>query len=469
MLFNSFEYAFFLILVLILYHAALGRRVQNVLLLAASYWFYAAWDARFLTLIWISTAVDYVVGLRLAATRQSSSDNVRRAWLAVSLATNLGLLGVFKYFGFFVDGFADLLAGVSLDVSTSTLNIVLPVGISFYTFQTLSYTIDVWRDRLEPTRDVVDFALFVAFFPQLVAGPIERASRLLPQIQHERSVTSSDIFEGLYLILVGLVRKVVIADTAGLITDKYFADPGSHGGIELAAGILLYTLQIYGDFAGYSNIARGSARLLAFDLVRNFRHPYFSASVTEFWQRWHISLSSWLRDYLYIPLGGNRRSRRRTNINLMVTMSLGGLWHGASWNFVIWGGLHGLFLAGHRLATSRRRRLGRSVWPRALGILVTFPLVAVTWLTFRISDLSVAGEYVSGLTRFAVADIDAVVPVLVLALLMVLIDLPQHQADDEFVLLTRPFMAQGATVGAALVLLILSGGGVDQPFIYFQF
>ena len=357
MLFNSYEYALFLIVVLVAYHLLLKRRLQNVVLLLASYWFYAAWDARFLSLIWISTIVDYTVGLRIQASRDAGRAQRGRYWLGLSLATNLGLLGFFKYYGFFIDSAVDFLQGFGFSASPSTLSVILPVGISFYTFQTLSYTFDVWRGSLAPTRNALDFALFVAFFPQLVAGPIERASRLLPQIQRDRSVASADVSTGIYLILTGLVRKVVIADTAGLIADKYFADPASHGGLELVVGILLYTLQIYGDFAGYSNIARGSARLLGFELMRNFRHPYFSASVTEFWQRWHISLSTWLRDYLYIPLGGNRRGVRRTYVNLLATMLLGGLWHGASWNFVIWGGLQGSIspdTATSRLAGSAR-------------------------------------------------------------------------------------------------------------------
>ena len=234
-------------------------------------------------------------------------------------------------------------------------------------------------------------------------------------------------------------------------------------------GILLYSLQIYGDFAGYSNIARGSARLLGFDLMRNFRHPYFSASVTEFWQRWHISLSSWLRDYLYIPLGGNRHGVRRTYVNLMATMLLGGLWHGASWNFVLWGALHGVYLAGHRLITARRQAAGRRQLPTSAGIAITFPLVAVTWLTFRLTDMAALGEYLEGLTRWGSGDVVALFPVVMLLLIVLLIDLPQHDTDNEMALLNRSPATKGALAGTAIVLLILSGGGLDTPFIYFQF
>jgi D-alanyl-lipoteichoic acid acyltransferase DltB (MBOAT superfamily) len=315
----------------------------------------------------------------------------------------------------------------------------------------------------------LDFALFVAFFPQLVAGPIERAAHFLPQVQRERRVTADDVAEGVFLILVGLVRKVVIADTAGLIADRYFASPGDHGALALLAGVALYTLQIYGDFAGYSNIARGSARLLGFELMRNFKHPYFAASVTEFWQRWHISLSTWLRDYLYIPLGGNRGTVRRTYVNLMATMLLGGLWHGASWNFVIWGALHGGYLAVHRALTSRREAQGRPPWRRSVGVAITLPLIAMTWLSFRITDMATFGDYLAGLTRWTEIDPSALIPVLLLTLLLLVIDLPQHQTDDEFALLHLPPVGVGVRAGAAALLLVFSAGGADVPFIYFQF
>jgi len=468
MLFNSLQYGVFLLAVLALYQV-LSRRRQNAMLLIASYVFYAAWDWRFLSLIWISTIVDYIVGRRIRILRARGEINAGRGWLSLSLLTNLGLLGFFKYFGFFVDSAASFFGAVGLNVSTSTLSIVLPVGISFYTFQTLSYTIDIWRGRLEPVDSLLDFALFVAFFPQLVAGPIERASHFLPQVQRERTVDADDVAEGVYLILVGLVRKVVIADTAGLIADRYFAAPGDYGTLGLLAGIALYTLQIYGDFAGYSNIARGSARLLGFHLMRNFRHPYFSASVTEFWQRWHISLSTWLRDYLYIPLGGNRSSVRRTYVNLMLTMLLGGLWHGASWSFVIWGALHGVYLAIHRAITARREASGRPSLSRPIGVMITLPLVAFTWLTFRLTDVGLIGDYVAGLLRFSTGELSELFPVVFLALLLLVIDLPQHQMDDEFALLRLSPSEVGIRAGAAALLIVFSSGGIDVPFIYFQF
>jgi D-alanyl-lipoteichoic acid acyltransferase DltB (MBOAT superfamily) len=330
----------------------------------------------------------------------------------------------------------------------------------------MSYTIDVYRRRMEATDDLLDFALFVAFFPQLVAGPIERASRLLPQLERERIVGTRDVVEGVYLVIVGLVRKVVIADTAGVIADRYFADPASYSSLALLAGVFLYAMQIYGDFAGYSNIARGSARLLGFDLMRNFRHPYFARSVTDFWRRWHISLSTWLRDYVYIPLGGNRRGAQRTYVNLMTTMLLGGLWHGASWNFVIWGGLHGVYLAVHRLWSRRERKYV----PMAIAGPATFTVVALTWLPFRLANFDEFVGYLDHLVSSAVgAELQVVLPVLLLGLLVLLIDVPQHLSGDEYVITRSTVVAAGTRMGVALVLVVMFAGPAGEPFIYFQF
>lgn len=494
MLFNSPEYAIFLTLVLVGY-LNLRHRSQNVLLLLASYLFYAYWDPRFLGLIWLSTIVDFVAGLRIRRARQSGRTSVMRGWLVASLGTNLGILGVFKYYGFFAENLNALLATVGLGTSSPVLEIVLPIGISFYTFQTLSYTIDIYRGRIDPIDHPLDFALFVAFFPQLVAGPIERASHLIPQIRRPRTVTVEDWRKGLYLILVGLVRKVVIADSAGVLVEEYFRAPYGFSSVQLATGLLLYSVQIYGDFAGYSNIARGSARLLGFDLMRNFRHPYFARNPSDFWRRWHISLSTWLRDYLYIPLGGNRRGPRRTYANLFVTMLLGGLWHGASWNFVLWGFLHGAYLAVHRAARSvhslradilpsareerarerqeeAKHRTGSpptgfsrtALWQGAL----TFSLVTLTWLFFRSTDLATTLAYLDGLTAltfYGWQDLLALVP---LAALLLAIDVPQAATDDEHVFLRLPPLVRSAAAGAVIVLLFLSGR-VGEAFIYFQF
>ena len=315
------------------------------MLLGASYVFYGNWDVRFLGLLLLSTLIDFCAGIWIQRGRERENRQLMRRVLVASLGSQLAILGFFKYFNFFVSSADALMASIGFNHSIHTLAIVLPIGISFYTFQTMSYTIDIYRGAFRPTRNFVDFALSVAFFPHLVAGPIQRARSLLVQIERPRVVTEEDWARGLTLFGIGLIRKVVIADPAGALADGYFADPGVYATVPLACGLVLYGIQIYNDFAGYSEMARGSANLLGFELMRNFRHPYFAVNISDFWQRWHISLSTWLRDYLYIPLGGNRKGRLRTYVNLWLTMLIGGLWHGASWNFVFWGALHGTYLA----------------------------------------------------------------------------------------------------------------------------
>ena len=341
MLFNSLEFWIFFSLVL-LFSRLLPRRPRNLFLLGASYLFYMWWDARFIVLIVASTLVDFLVGRSLHNARGRS-----RWWLLIaSLAANLGLLGFFKYYNFLAGSLAGLL-GIS--ARTLHLDIILPVGISFYTFQSMSYTIDIYRGKLEPVKRLTDFALYVAFFPQLVAGPIVRAREFFPQLFQWRPPSHERTEKGISLILVGLVKKMVLADNFARISDLYFGDVAAHPGAWAAwSATFAFAMQIFFDFSGYTDIARGCGRLLGYEFPVNFRRPYLAGSITEFWRRWHISLSSWLRDYLYIPLGGNRRGSWTTYENLMVTMLLGGLWHGASWNFVLWGGYHGLLLAGER-------------------------------------------------------------------------------------------------------------------------
>lgn len=393
MWFHSFAFWIFFAVV------ALGCRLlkhrgQNRLLLLASWFFYACWDWRFLSLILITTTVDFLAARRIAA---SEDPRTRRRWVAFSLVTDLGILGFFKYFGFFVAEFERLLASLGLEGFRSGLEIVLPVGISFYTFQALSYTIDVYRGHTRPARRFLDFALYIAFFPQLVAGPIERSSHLLPQVERPRPRLDEARFrEGLYLVLTGLFRKIVIADNMAWLANYAFSRPsGELGATEVVVGVLAFAFQIYGDFSGYSAIAIGVAKWLGFDLMENFRQPYFAIHPRDFWSRWHISLSTWLRDYLYIPLGGNRSGKVRTAINLMVTMLLGGLWHGAAWTFLIWGGIHGAWLVMHRFLSGRRPEGDRSTsrpGPLRTGISLagTFSLVCLTWLFFRAESLAQA-------------------------------------------------------------------------------
>jgi D-alanyl-lipoteichoic acid acyltransferase DltB (MBOAT superfamily) len=481
MLFNSIEYACFFVAVLLVYYA-LPFRAQNVWLLAASYFFYGSWDWRFLSLLWLSTVIDYAAGLAIQAARERDHRRAMRAALTVSVGAQLAILGFFKYFNFFADTAALMLGRMGFHPSLPALTVILPVGISFYTFQTMSYTIDIYRGRFQPTRTFVDFALSVAFFPHLIAGPIQRARSLLVQIERPRVVTQDCWERGLALIAIGLIRKVAIADPAGTLADAYFAHPSEYTSVPLACGLMLYGLQIYNDFAGYSEMARGSANLMGFELMRNFRHPYFARNVSEFWTRWHISLSTWLRDYLYIPLGGSRRGTRRTYLNLMLTMLLGGLWHGASWNFVIWGGLHGTYLTGyHGWKQWRGTRdaadidlAPRPAWwidrGRTLAsALAVYALVTFTWVFFRSHDIATTGSYLSGLFAFRSGFEGALLPVLALAAFTLAIDVPQALADDECALLQWAPLPRVAFITGGVLLLLFSGNMDHEGFIYFQF
>ncbi len=389
MLFNTFDFACFFVAVYLAYFC-LEHRGQNLLLLAASYYFYGRWNAELLGLIAFSTVTDYLCGLAL---HRSESERTRRRLLLLSVTVNLGLLAVFKYLGFFVESMEALLTSAGIDAGPWRLDLVLPVGISFYTFQTMSYTIDIYRRKLEPTRNFLDFALYVAFFPQLVAGPIERAVRLLPQIAQRRTITWDGVRAGAWLILIGYFKKTVIADNLAVLVDPAFSDPSQANGFDMLTAIYAFALQIYCDFSGYSAIARGLSKLMGIDLCLNFRRPYFSTNPSEFWRRWHISLSTWLRDYLYIPLGGNRGGPTRTYVNLGLTMLLGGLWHGAAWNFVAWGAYQGALLAIHRALADRLERLGAAsgvaaaLW-RVARLVGFFQLTCLGWVLFRVDHLS---------------------------------------------------------------------------------
>lgn len=473
MLFNSWVFAIFLPLVLLGYYA-LDRRRQNLYLIAASYFFYGWWDWRFCSLLLISTIVDYAVARGMAGT---TSTTRRKLYLLASCVTNLGILGFFKYFNFFVDSADYLLRMVGLQPDMPTLHVILPVGISFYTFQTMSYTIDVYRGKIAPTRNLAEFALYVSFFPQLVAGPIERATRLLPQIQRQRVVTYDHLSTGTFLILLGLFRKVAIADGVAPLVNQLFANPDAAGSWQLLIGLYLFSLQIYGDFAGYSDIARGTARLLGFELMENFQHPYFSTSITEFWRRWHVSLSSWLRDYLYIPLGGNRFGTFMTYRNLMLTMLLGGLWHGAAWTFVVWGGLHGLYLAGHKLLLGDRapqvdnRPRTFTQWPRELAkALLTFHLVALTWIFFRAPDFDTAWTYLTRiLAASPSADVEGLNKLLVAIVLMFGIDWIQYRNRNHTALVDWHWLPAGLVYAGMVLAIFMLRSQSAVPFIYFQF
>lgn len=485
MLFNSYVFWVFLAIVLAL-HAPLDRIWRNRLLLVASYVFYGFWDWRFLFLIFASTMVDFVVALAMDRTDVAQR---RRALLTVSMVANLGILGFFKYFDFFAAQLQAVLSAAGLPVTLPLLHLILPVGISFYTFQTMSYTIDVYRRQMKPTTRFFDFALFVAFFPQLVAGPIERASRLLPQILSPRPRTTEDFRHGLYQVLYGLFLKVVVADNMAAIADAVFASRAQElSGWEVAAGVYAFAFQIYGDFAGYSAIARGVARWLGYDLMVNFRMPYLSASPSEFWRRWHISLSSWLRDYLYIPLGGNRGGPSRTYRNLGLTMLLGGLWHGAAWTFVVWGAYQGAILVVYRLFERQDWRAGRggpappkrtttparSAWPvrRILGTLVMFQLACVGWLFFRADSLGQVGAMASrllldaSLTPFALGALSTIA-FFVAPLLVYEIWLDGREDVDAIV--RGPWLLRAFVYTYFVFMLVFFPAPTRHAFIYFQF
>lgn len=400
MLFNSLEFLVFLIVVFALYWFVFNKRnYQNALLLCSSYFFYGWWDYRFLILILLSTLVDYFVGLAIEKSQENSK---RKLLLWLSIAFNIGVLGFFKYYNFFVDSLVEVLNSVGYAMeSTWSLNIILPVGISFYTFQTMSYTIDVYRKNLKPTDDFISFAAFVSFFPQLVAGPIERASNLLPQILNSRKFTYEKGMQGLRLILWGLVKKVVIADTLALKVDDIFENYTDFGGGVLWLGALYFAIQIYCDFSGYSDIAIGVSKLFGIELKSNFKFPYFSRNIGEFWRRWHISLSTWFRDYLYIPLGGSKGLKWQSLRNVFVIFLVSGFWHGANWTFIVWGGIHALLFVPSYILGSNRKYTGAIVaensWfpslKEALQIVITFFFVVLAWVFFRSDNLTVAAEY----------------------------------------------------------------------------
>lgn len=475
MLFNSFEYMIFFPIVWVLYWN-LSFRLQNSMLLIASYIFYAFWDWRFLSLLMISTFVDYVAGLKIENT---NIEKKRKMWLALSIFSNLGMLGFFKYFNFFVGSLEDLLSFTGLNVEMLRLHIILPVGISFYTFQTLSYSIDIYRKKMKATKNLLDLALYVAFFPQLVAGPIERAINLLPKISSKRTFNKSQFYEGLHLILWGLFKKVFVADNLAPYIDKVFANP-SPTGWEVLFGGWAFAIQVYGDFSGYSDVARGCAKCLGIDLMVNFNHPYVAINPVERWKRWHISLSTWLRDYLYISMGGNRHGTLRTYRNLFATMLLGGLWHGAAWNFVLWGAWEGLLIVVHRLIHPIIEKISifKKLIPNYIGmiakIILMFHLVSMGLIIFRGHSLTHIIDMMS--TLFF---IDGVYGAFSLALFAPLLKFgtPLFLFEKMQYSLTKDKWSKIETVPSyvkcgfysVIFYLIVFYGASAQSFIYFQF
>src|SRR5690554_308429 len=401
MLFNSIDFALFLPIVFVLYWFVTNKNIklQNLLIVIASYVFYGWWDWRFLSLILFSTIVDYAVGRGL---EKQVNQNKRKVLLWVSILVNLGFLGFFKYYNFFIDNFITAFSFFGTEIKANSLNIILPVGISFYTFQTLSYSIDVYKRKLDPTKDLIAFSAFVSFFPQLVAGPIERATHLLPQFYKKRTFDYSSAVDGMRQILWGLFKKIVIADNCAEYANMIFNNSANYSGSTLVLGAIFFTFQIYGDFSGYSDIAIGTSRLFGFDLKRNFAFPYFSRDIAEFWRRWHISLSTWFRDYLYIPLGGSRGGTWMKIRNTFIIFIVSGFWHGANWTYIVWGALNAIYFLPLILTKNNRRNLDSvaegKFFPNIrefASILITFGLTVFAWIFFRANDIAHAFSIIS--------------------------------------------------------------------------
>lgn len=470
MLFNSFDFLIFLPIVFCLYWILANKsmKLRNVLLILASYTFYGWWDWRFLALIIFSSFVDYSIGMALS---RSNAPRRRKFLLWSSILVNLGFLGFFKYYNFFLDSFIDAFTFMGYPISGQGLTIILPVGISFYTFQTLSYTIDVYKKKLEPTKDIIAFFAFVCFFPQLVAGPIERASNLLPQFHTKRQFSYLKFKTGAKLVLWGFFLKLVVADRAALYVNAIYNNVENHEGLSFAVATLFFTFQIYGDFAGYSLIAIGIAKFFDFDLMTNFKRPYFSYSVSEFWTRWHISLSTWFRDYLYIPLGGNRVRKSRWLFNLFITFVISGLWHGANWTFVAWGALNGIYLILEVLLFKNRKKT-------ILNLAITFLLINFSWIFFRANSISEALYIIQTifvnpgkLYLGSGSDITAPVYALLAIAILLLVELKEEYFKQTHIPLRQNKQEWVRMLPYAFLVFLIFYLGVfgESQFIYFQF
>ena len=483
MLFNSIDFAIFLPIVFFLYWFVVNKnlKLQNFLIVVASYFFYGCWDWRFLSLILLSTLVDYSVGVRL-----SKEENVskRKILLWISILVNLGFLGFFKYYNFFLDNFITAFSFLGNPINTQGLNIILPVGISFYTFQTLSYTIDVYKRKLEPTKDFIAFSAFVSFFPQLVAGPIERATNLLPQFYKKRTFEYNKAVDGLRQILWGLFKKIVIADNSAQIANEIFNNSADYSGSTLVLGAIFFTFQIYGDFSGYSDIAIGTSRLFGFNLKQNFAFPYFSRDIAEFWRRWHISLSTWFRDYLYIPLGGSRGGTWMKVRNTFAIFIVSGFWHGANWTFIIWGALNALYFIPLLLLNKNRTNTNTVAqgkyfpsFKEFYQIVITFSLTVLAWVFFRAENIEHAFNYLSTIfskslftiPKLKISEIYTLQVLLVIFLFIIIewIGRKEEYALSKFASSWSPYLRRSFYFLIILTITIFLG--TEQQFIYFQF
>ena len=478
MLFNSIDFAVFLPIVFSLYWFVTNKhlKLQNLLIVAASYFFYGWWDWRFLSLIIFSTIIDYTIGIYLS---NETKTKKRKALLWTSIIVNLGFLGFFKYYNFFLDNFTTAFSFFGTEISTRSLNIILPVGISFYTFQTLSYSIDVYRKKLEPTKNIIAFAAFVSFFPQLVAGPIERATNLLPQFYKKRTFKYQQAVNGLRQILWGLFKKMVIADNCAAIVNTIFDNHQDYSGSTLVLGAVFFAFQIYGDFSGYSDIAIGTARLFGFNLMQNFAFPYFSRDIAEFWRRWHISLSTWFRDYLYIPLGGSRGTKAKVIRNVFIIFIVSGFWHGANWTFIVWGALNALYFLPLLLANKNRHNLEVVAYNKKrpsikaiFSILVTFGLTTLAWIFFRAENINHAFQYIKGIFNKSVFSIPELRPTNILVLLVLFISIEWLGRRNQYAIETIGFKWKRPVrllFYYTLVIIIFLFSKNEETFIYFQF
>ena len=483
MLFNSIDFAFFLPIVFILYWFVAQKKIelQNLLIVIASYVFYGWWDWRFLTLILFSTIVDYFIGIIL-----NNENNVRRRKILLwtSILVNIGLLGFFKYYNFFLDNFTSAFSFFGTEIESNSLNIILPIGISFYTFQTLSYTIDIYKRKLEPTKDFIGFAAFVCFFPQLVAGPIERASNLLPQFYTKRIFNYSNAVDGMRQILWGLFKKIIIADNCAEYANLIFNNSDAHSGSTLLLGAVFFTFQIYGDFSGYSDIAIGTSRLFGFDLKQNFNFPYFSRDIAEFWRRWHISLSTWFRDYLYIPLGGSRGGILMKVRNTFMIFIVSGFWHGANWTYIVWGALNAIYFIPLLLTNRNRNNLDVVAKGRILPsfrevffMTSTFGLTVFAWIFFRAENISHAFNYINDMFSFTLFSIPLfrgrVDACFVLLLVIIFLGIEWLGRDSKHALEKLGFEWKKEFRYCLYLIIALSifylGSSSEEEFIYFQF
>ncbi len=478
MLFNSINFAIFLPIVFVLYWFVTSKslRIQNVLLLVASYFFYSCWDWRFLFLLMFSTVLDYYTGLKMQdAVRQK----IKKIWFWLSIVINLGFLGVFKYYNFFAESFAEALSHLGFHIDPFTLSIILPVGISFYTFHGLSYVIDIYKDRIHAERNFVDYAVFVSFFPLLVAGPIERATHLLPQIKKHRTFDATKAADGLRQILWGLFKKIVIADNCAIYANEIFNNSADYAGSTLLLGAILFTFQIYGDFSGYSDIALGTARLFGIELLRNFAFPYFSRDIAEFWRRWHISLSTWFRDYIYIPLGGSKGGIRMKVRNTFIIFIISGFWHGANWTFIVWGALNAFYFLPLLLTNKNRSNLeivgsgGSPITIRDIfNIITTFGLTVIAWVFFRAESIEHALLYLRRVFSFSLLKFPQVFPIVTLIIITIFIAIEWFGRKDKYAIESmgihwkRPLRY---TFYYALIFAVFWFAGEEQEFIYFQF